>query len=60
MTKYAHGLELTAPNSVPVSPASSPSSEYTIANPDTYASVIKRSPPPRALRRPPPLPGSRP
>jgi hypothetical protein len=39
MAKYAHGLELTVPNSVPVRPARRPSSEYTSAKPATYANV---------------------
>src|SRR5215471_4489583 len=37
--KYNHGLVLTVPNSVPVRPATSPSTEYTRASPTTYVSV---------------------
>src|SRR5438874_6121252 len=37
--KYNHGLVLTVPNSVPVSPANKPSTEYTKARPTTYVRV---------------------
>jgi hypothetical protein len=35
IAKYSHGLVLTLPNRVPVSPAKTPSAEYTNASPTT-------------------------
>src|SRR5262245_52440021 len=39
MAKYSHGLVLTDPNSVPVIPAITPSTEYSAARPRTYVRV---------------------
>src|SRR6266481_10195373 len=39
IAKYSHGLVLTEPNRVPVSPANSPSDAYASASPRTYVKV---------------------
>jgi hypothetical protein len=52
ITNSSHGLVLTAPNSVPVSPASSPSPAYAAARPSTYVSASVM----RAVRRRAPTP----